>query len=142
MSERTRNLPRRSCLSIPGSSDAFLGGVVAYADEVKAAELGVPASVLERHGAVSAETAAAMATGARERLGAGVGVSVTGIAGPGGGTEEKPVGLVYLHAEGPGGSLARELNLPGEREAIRGRATVAALHLLRALLAQSRDEDA
>jgi nicotinamide-nucleotide amidase len=128
--------------SIPGSSDAFLGAVVAYADEVKAAELGVPASVLERHGAVSAETAAAMATGARERLGAGVAVAVTGVAGPGGGTADKPVGLVYLHAEGPDGSLARELNLPGEREAIRGRAAVAALHLLRVLLAQSRDEDA
>jgi nicotinamide-nucleotide amidase len=128
--------------SIPGSSDAFLGAVVAYADEVKAAELGVPASVLERHGAVSAETAAAMATGARQRLGAGVAVAVTGVAGPGGATADKPVGLVYLHAEAPGGSLARELNLPGEREAIRGRATVAALHLLRTLLAQSRDEDA
>jgi PncC family amidohydrolase len=83
-----------------------------------------------------------MATGARERLGAGVAVAVTGVAGPGGATADKPVGLVYLHAAAPGGSLARELNLPGEREAIRGRATVAALHLLRTLLAQSRDEDA
>jgi nicotinamide mononucleotide (NMN) deamidase PncC len=67
---------------------------------------------------------------------------VTGVAGPGGGTAEKPVGLVSLHAEGPDGSFARELNLQGDREAIRVRATVAALHLLRTLLAQSRDKDA
>jgi len=64
------------------------------------------------------------------------------VAGPGGGTAEKPVGLVYLHAEGPNGSRSRELNLPGDREAIRVRATVAALHLLRLLLTQSRHEDA
>ncbi len=128
--------------SVPGSSEVFLGGVVAYADEVKAAKLGVPEAVLERHGAVSAEAAAAMAAGARERLGADVAVAATGVAGPGGGSEEKPVGLVYLHAEGPDGSLGRELNLPGEREAIRTRATVAALHLLRALLGQNRHEDA
>jgi nicotinamide-nucleotide amidase len=123
--------------SVPGSSDVFVGGVVAYAEEVKRAELGVPADVLARYGAVSAETAAAMARGARERLGAGVGVAVTGIAGPGGGTPEKPVGLVYLHAEGPGGGVARELNLPGDRAAVRGRSTAAALHLVRTLLSQS-----
>jgi nicotinamide-nucleotide amidase len=128
--------------SVPGSSDVFLGAVVAYADEVKAAELGVPESVLRTHGAVSAAAAAAMATGARARLRADVAVAVTGIAGPGGGTAEKPVGLVYLHAEGPDVSRGRELNLPGDREAIRVRATVAALHLLRTLLAQSRDKDA
>jgi nicotinamide-nucleotide amidase len=128
--------------SVPGSSDVFLGAVVAYADEVKAAELAVPENVLRAHGAVSAEVAAAMATGARARLRADVAVAVTGVAGPGGGTPEKPVGLVYLHAEGPDGSRGRELNLPGDREAIRVRATVAALHLLRALLAQSRDKDA
>jgi nicotinamide-nucleotide amidase len=128
--------------SVPGSSDVFLGAVVAYADEVKAAELGVPEAMLETFGAVSAEVAAAMATGARERLRADGAVAVTGVAGPGGGTDEKPVGLVYLHAEGPGGSLGRELNLPGSREAIRVRATVAALHLLRTLLTQSRDKDA
>jgi nicotinamide-nucleotide amidase len=126
--------------SVPGASEVFLGGVVAYANEVKKAELGVPEGVLERHGAVSAEAAAAMASGARERLGVDVAVAVTGVAGPGGGTVEKPVGLVYLHVEGPDGSLARELDLPGERGAIRARATVAALHLLRTLLAQSRHE--
>jgi nicotinamide-nucleotide amidase len=128
--------------SVPGSSDVVLGGVVAYANEVKTGELGVSAELLERHGSVSAEAAEAMAAGARARLGAGVAVAVTGIAGPGGGTEEKPVGLVYLHTQGPSGDLSRELNLPGDREAIRGRATAAALHLVRTLLAESRDEDA
>jgi nicotinamide-nucleotide amidase len=127
---------------VPGSSDVFLGAVVAYADALKAAELGVSESALERYGAVSAEVAAAMAAGARERLHADVAVAVTGVAGPGGGTQEKPVGLVYLHAEGPDGSSARELDLPGEREAIRQRAAVAALHLVRTLLARSRHEDA
>lgn len=128
--------------SVPGSSEVFLGAVVAYADEVKAAELGVPEAMIEAYGAVSPEVVAAMATGARAHLRADVAVAVTGVAGPGGGTAEKPVGLVYLHAEGPGGSRGRELNLPGDREAIRVRATVAALHLLRTLLDQSRDKDA
>jgi nicotinamide-nucleotide amidase len=128
--------------SVPGSSRVFLGGVVAYSDEVKAAELGVPAEVLERHGAVSAETAAAMTAGVRERLGADVAVAVTGIAGPGGGSEEKPVGLVYLHAESPSGSRSADFVFPGDREGVRRRAAVTALHLLRRLLTQNRDEDA
>ena len=87
--------------------------------------------MLERHGAVSAETAAAMAAGARARLGADVAVSVTGVAGPGGGTAEKPVGLVYLHAAGPDGARRAGSTFPGDREAIRARAAVAALHLVR-----------
>jgi nicotinamide-nucleotide amidase len=96
--------------------------------------------VLERHGAVSAETAAAMAAGARERLGADVAVSVTGIAGPDGGSDEKPVGLVYLHAESPSGSRSVDFVFPGDRDGIRRRAAVTALHLVRRLLTQSRDE--
>ena len=128
--------------SVAGSSDVFVGGVVAYSNGVKANELGVPADILERRGAVSAEAAAAMAAGARARLGADVAVSVTGVAGPGGGTPDKPVGLVFLQAEGPDGSLARRLDLPGDRAAIRGRSTVTALHLLRVLLARSRDDSA
>ena len=128
--------------SVPGSSDAFVGAVVAYSDEVKVHELAVPADVLARHGAVSAEAAAAMASGARERLRADVAVAVTGIAGPGGGTPEKPVGLVYLDAEGPGGSLSADFVFPGDRGSIRRRATVTALHLLRRLLQQRRDEHA
>ena len=127
---------------VPGSSASFIGGVVSYADEVKRSELAVSEKLLAQHGAVSAEAAAAMAEGARRRLGAEVAVAVTGVAGPGGGTPEKPVGRVYLHAAGPDGSLARMLDLPGEREQIRVRATVTALHLLRALLMGSRDESA
>ena len=123
--------------SVPGSSEVFLGAVVSYADEVKAAQLGVPETVLETHGAVSAETAAAMARGARERLGADVAVAVTGIAGPGGGSEAKPVGLVHVHASAPWGDRPLELTLPGDRATIRGRATVVALHLVRRLVTQS-----
>ena len=126
--------------AIPGASDVFVGSVVAYANEVKEKQLGVPRRVLASHGAVSPEAAEAMARGARERLGAEVAVAVTGIAGPGGGTAEKPVGLVYLHAEGPDGGIGRELNVPGDRDSIRARSTVAALHLVRRLLTRSRDE--
>jgi nicotinamide-nucleotide amidase len=128
--------------SVPGSSDVFVGAVVAYADEVKAHELGVPVEVLEQQGAVSAEAAAAMAFGARERLGTDVAVSVTGIAGPGGGTETKPVGLVYLHAVGPDGNRSADFVLPGDRNTIRRRATATALHLVRRLLQQNRDDSA
>jgi nicotinamide-nucleotide amidase len=126
--------------SVPGSSDVLVGGIVAYANEVKAAQLGVPESTLAESGAVSAETAAAMAAGARRSLGADLAVAVTGVAGPGGGTPEKPVGLVFLHAEGQGGSLPLRLQLPGDREAVRGRSTAAALHLVRRLLARNRHE--
>jgi nicotinamide-nucleotide amidase len=128
--------------SVPGASDVFRGGIVAYDNAVKVAQLGVSDETLAAHGAVSPETAAAMAAGARASLGADVAVSDTGIAGPGGGTPEKPVGLVYLHAQGPEGGEALELRLHGGREQIRRRATVAALHLLRRLLTQNRDEGA
>ncbi len=126
--------------AVPGSSNVFRGGVVAYADDVKAKELGVPRALLEAHGAVSAEAARAMAEGARSQLDADVAVSTTGVAGPGGGTKEKPVGLVFLHVAGPEGEEVRRIDLPGDREMIRGRATTAALHLLRRHLTQSRDE--
>jgi len=122
---------------VAGSSDVFRGGVVAYSNDLKDRELYVSARVLEEDGAVSAEAAQAMAQGARERLGADIGVAVTGVAGPGGGSEEKPVGLVYLHAAGPSGEEARKLDLPGDREMVRGRATAAALHLVRRLLTQT-----
>ena len=126
--------------SVPGSSDVFLGGIVAYDDGVKEHELDVPAALLAEHGAVSAEVAEAMAQGARKRLGADVAVAVTGIAGPGGGTPEKPVGLVYLHAEGPDGGVGQEFSFPGDRAAIRARSAVGALHLVRRLLTRSRHE--
>ena len=122
---------------VPGASDVFLGSIVAYSDEVKIAQLGVPEDVLAEHGAVSAEVAAALAQGARARLGADVAVAVTGVAGPGGGTEDKPVGLVFLHAAGPAGELAGRLDFPGDRGTIRQRATVAALHLVRRLVTQA-----
>jgi nicotinamide-nucleotide amidase len=138
----TGGLVAAKLTAIAGSSDVFRGAVVAYADDVKAAELGVSSDVLEAHGAVSAETAAAMAAGVRERLGADVGVSVTGIAGPGGATAEKPVGLVYLHAAGPGGAAAADFSVPADRETVRARATLAALHLVRRLLTQSRHDSA
>jgi competence/damage-inducible protein CinA-like protein len=126
--------------SVPGSSDVFLGAVVAYSDEVKEGELGVAEELLARHGAVSAEVAAAMTAGVRERLGADAAVAVTGIAGPDGGSQEKPVGLVYLHAEAPVGSRSVDFVFPGDREGIRRRAAVTALHLLRRLLTPSHDE--
>jgi nicotinamide-nucleotide amidase len=123
---------------IPGSSDVFRGAIVAYADDVKVEQLGVDPAVLAAHGAVSAETAAAMAAGARERLGVDVAVAVTGVAGPGGGTPEKPVGLVFLHASSPDGDEALRFEFPGERDWIRTRSAVAALHLLRRLLEPAR----
>ena len=125
--------------SVPGSSDVFLGGIVAYANEVKEAELGVSAELLKEHGAVSPESAAAMAAGVRTRLGADVAISDTGVAGPGGGTAEKPVGLVYLHVETPDESRGLEFNYASDRDGIRRRAVVAALHLARRLLSQNRD---
>jgi nicotinamide-nucleotide amidase len=92
---------------------------------------------LREHGAVSAETAVSMATGARQALHADVGVSVTGVAGPGGGTEDKPVGLVYVCVESPDGDETEKLQLGGDRNAIRGEATAAALRLLQRVLSRS-----
>ncbi|MDQ3824131.1 MAG: nicotinamide-nucleotide amidohydrolase family protein, partial [Actinomycetota bacterium] len=108
------------------------------ANEAKIEQLGVSAETIARYGADSAEAAQAMAEGARTRLRADVAVAVTGIAGPGGGTAEKPVGRVHLHVEAPHGGEALELTIPGDREGIRRRATVTALHLVRRVLAQSR----
>jgi nicotinamide-nucleotide amidase len=122
---------------VPGASDVYLGGVVAYSDAVKTAALGVPADVLARHGAVSEETARALASGVRASLGASVGVAVTGVAGPGGGSEEKPVGLVHVAAEWPGGAAARAFRFPGDRDEIRERAALMALHEVRTLLERS-----
>jgi nicotinamide-nucleotide amidase len=124
--------------SVPGASDVFYGSVVAYDNDIKIAQLGVGDDTLAKHGAVSAQTAAQMAQGARRSLAADVGVADTGIAGPSGGTPEKPVGLVYLHVSAPEREEGRELRLPGDREAVRRRATTAALHLLRELLSQIR----
>ncbi len=120
----------------PGASAYMLGGLTAYADEVKSAQAGVDPALIERHGAVSTEVAEALADGARTRMGAEIGVGITGIAGPGGGTEEKPVGLVCFSVAGPGEGehLTRSVTLPGGRADIRDRATTVALHLIRRVL--------
>ncbi|HTU79618.1 MAG TPA: competence/damage-inducible protein A [Solirubrobacteraceae bacterium] len=122
---------------LPGASDYFLGGLVVYADAAKLALARVPAQLIERHGAVSAEVARALADGARAALGADLGVGVTGIAGPGGGSETKPVGLVWLSVTLAGGEpLTRSVTLPGERADVRDRATTVAMHLVRRALGE------
>ena len=116
--------------AVPGSSAYFLGGVIAYANAVKVRRLGVPSRLLTRHGAVSAECALAMARGARRELGAAVGLSVTGIAGPEGGTADKPVGTVFVALCGPGrAETVRRLDVLGPRENVRSRAVTSALRL-------------
>jgi len=118
-----------------GSSDYMLGGVVAYSNAAKIALADVPAELIERHGAVSPEVAAALADGARARFGADVGIGITGIAGPGGGTEEKPVGTVCLSVAGAGVERwDRTVMLPGDRQTIRERTTTVTMHGLRRLL--------
>src|SRR5215212_9387245 len=119
----------------PGSSKWFAGGVVAYSNEAKAALLGVDPKLIEERGAVSPEVAEAMADGAIERFGAEVGCAVTGVAGPDGGTEEKPVGYVCFCVKTAGGDkLARDPVLPGSRTDVRERSVVVAMHLVRYLL--------
>jgi PncC family amidohydrolase len=122
---------------VPGASDAYVGGVVAYSDDVKREQLDVRADTLQEHGAVSQETAAEMAAGARRALAADVAVAVTGVAGPGGGTPDKPVGLVFLTVESPDGDSTERLHLEGDRQAIREQAAGAALRLLHRHLAQT-----
>ncbi len=119
---------------VPGSSDYLLEGVVSYSNAAKMARLEVPAGVIETHGAVSAETAAAMARGVRRTSGATYGLSTTGVAGPGGGTREKPVGLVYLGLATPDGVETRKLMLGPDRQVNKTRSALAALNLLRLAL--------
>ena len=119
----------------PGASAYVAGGVVSYSNEAKADLLGVDPALIERYGAVSPEVADAMAVGALARFGADLAVSITGVAGPGGGTEEKPVGYVCWCVKGPNGeTLARDTRLPGDRTEIRERSTSVAMHLLRRVL--------
>lgn len=120
--------------AIAGSSGYFLGGVISYSNEVKTGLLGVPPEAIERHGAVSAQVAVAMAEGARERLGCDYAVSVTGVAGPDGGTAAKPVGLTYVAAAGPDGHEVRRHLWDGDRGANKEQSAAAALGLLLEML--------
>jgi nicotinamide-nucleotide amidase len=123
---------------LAGSSDYVQGGLVVYSNEAKAALADVDPALIERVGAVSVEVAEALADGARAALDADVGVGITGVAGPGGGTPEKPVGLVCFSVAGADGArLTRSINLPGGRADIRDRSTTVALHLVRRLLVGS-----
>ncbi|WP_375502199.1 competence/damage-inducible protein A [uncultured Jatrophihabitans sp.] len=117
-----------------GSSAYLLGGLVTYSNLAKHELAGVPLELIDRVGAVSEEVAEAMASGARWRLGADVGVGITGVAGPDGGTADKPVGLVHLYVVAPGQSLSRAVNLPGSRSDVRQRTVAIAMHMIRSVL--------
>ncbi|MDA0137830.1 competence/damage-inducible protein A [Solirubrobacter sp. CPCC 204708] len=123
---------------LAGSSAHVLGGFVVYSNEAKTKFADVDPTLIEAHGAVSPEVAQALAFGARSRFGADLGIGITGIAGPGGGTPEKPVGTVCLCVEAPWGRDDRVVRLPGSRADVRDRTTTVALHMLRGLLAQRR----
>jgi len=123
--------------NIPGASDTFIGGVVAYADVIKTAALRVPLETLQAHGSVSDETVRAMAEGAQRLFSTEASIAVTGIAGPGGGTPEKPVGTVWLAARVDTDTRAVKRVFPGDREEVRRRGAQAALDLLRRLLARA-----
>jgi PncC family amidohydrolase len=125
----TGGLLLEALTALPGSSAVVRGGVVAYHDDLKRQVLGVGAHTLQRHGAVSAEVAEAMARGVRRLAGADVGLAVTGIAGPGGATELKPVGLAYVAAVGAAGWLVREHRWHADRQANRAASAEAALQL-------------
>jgi PncC family amidohydrolase len=119
---------------VAGSSDYFLGGVVSYAYTAKEGILGVHQETLMTHGAVSREAAAEMAQGARRLFGADIAISVTGIAGPGGGSPGKPVGLVYLHLSAPGADIGEHYVWDGDRLSNKARSAEAALQMVLAYL--------
>jgi len=127
----TGGLVAHRLTEVPGSSTYFTEGVVAYSNESKTRRLGVPAELIEAHGAVSAEVAEAMAEGVKRRAETDFGLAVTGVAGPGGGTTEKPVGLVYVALADDAHTEHKRLMLPGDRQLIRWRASQFALDLLR-----------
>ncbi|MEI6447723.1 MAG: nicotinamide-nucleotide amidohydrolase family protein, partial [Actinomycetes bacterium] len=123
----------------PGASDYLLGGTVAYSNRAKTEQLGVPAELIDQEGAVSEPVALALAEGARGRFGAEIGVGITGIAGPGGGTEAKPVGLVWFAVSTDSGNVSRSIQVPGARADVRERATTIALHMIRRVLSGEPD---
>jgi PncC family amidohydrolase len=127
----TGGLVAHRLTNIPGSSDYVLGGIVAYSNAVKQALLRVKQGTLIAYGAVSEQVAAEMATGARAALAVDIAVSITGIAGPGGGTPEKPVGLTYIGLAGPGSLLVVQRHVwSGDREAVKAASADAALNLV------------
>ena len=130
----TGGLVAHRLTAVPGSSDYFERGVVAYSNEAKSGLLAVPGETIERHGAVSEETARAMASGIRQCAGTDLGLGLTGIAGPGGGSEEKPVGLVYMALAAADGLQSQEHRFGGTRALIQERASQAALALVRSWL--------
>src|SRR3954451_17829162 len=132
----TGGLVAAALTAVAGSSGYFLGGVVSYSNEAKRDLLGVDAGVLAAHGAVSAQVARAMAEGARARFGSALAASVTGIAGPDGGTDEKPVGLTYVAVADDSGLDVRRIVWTGDREANRRESTVAVLEALLARLSR------
>jgi nicotinamide-nucleotide amidase len=138
----TGGLVAQRLTSIPGSSTYFPGGVVAYSDTEKTRLLGVDAAILEECGAVSEEVARALASGAQQRFASDFGIGITGVAGPGGGTEAKPVGTVHLALAGPavGELVHRQLRLPGDRDRIRWYSSQVALEMLRRRLLESRSD--
>lgn len=123
--------------AIPGASDTFVGGVIAYSDQVKTALLDVPQATLDQHGAVSEQTVRAMVEGAARRFGTDCALAVTGVAGPGGGSPEKPVGFVWLAARHGGATRTLQRQFLGERDEIRARSAQAALDLLRLALLEA-----
>jgi PncC family amidohydrolase len=127
--------------NMPGASTYFKGGVIAYANDTKMGLLGVSGETLERYGAVSEATVLEMAGGVRDLLKADIGLSVSGIAGPGGGTPEKPVGLVWIGLRAPRAELARQMIFSGDRISIKQQAAEAALKILIAYLRSSTGND-
>lgn len=127
----TGGLLAQRLTSVAGSSSYFLGGLVCYSNELKTAWAGVPTEMIESKGAVSSEVAVALAEGVRRRVGSTFGIGITGIAGPGGGSEEKPVGTVHIALAHAGGVNDRSVRLPGDREGIRWQASQIALDLVR-----------
>lgn len=126
----TGGLVAAALTALPGSSSTYLGGVSAYSNDAKSTLLAVPPGLIERFGAVSEAVAIAMAAGVRRRVGSTYAISVTGIAGPGGGSPEKPVGTVFCAVDGPSGSNVIQLALRGTRAEVRLGATLGVLRLL------------
>ena len=137
----TGGLLANAFTDVPGASRVFAGSAICYTEDAKVSLLGVPSCLIAQHGAVSAECAAAMATAAAEKFGSDYGLSVTGFAGPGGGTEADPVGTVYLGYASPSGVWSRRLSIPGDRLQVKARAVNTALDWMRRKLNRYRVED-